>query len=84
MKLHTWGQVGVGFTLGCLNGIAWWHLCMGDNPWNVNVMDWVTANFLNENGILPWPMLVIPALIGLAIVGSFERRISAWLKEKES
>lgn len=80
-KLHTVEQILVGVTVGSLNGMVWRSLCMGNNPWGIDVMDWVTAHFLNEQGLLPWYGLAVPALIGAAVVGSVERRISRFLSQ---
>jgi hypothetical protein len=82
-KLHTREQIAVGFVLGSTNGALWRHLVDGRNPWNINVMDFVSRHFLNNAGLLPWPMLAVPAIVGAVVVGSLERRISAWLKNKQ-
>ena len=80
VNLHTWQQVVVGSILGSVNGYTWFHLCTGDNPWSINVVDTVSSRFLDETGHLPVSMLIFPALVGAATVSSVERRISAWLK----
>jgi membrane-associated phospholipid phosphatase len=83
-KLHTSQQVIVGLLAGTCNGYAWWRLCHGTLIPNLNVLNLVSKQFL-VNGVLPWPYLTVPATLGLAVVGSFERRISRWLeKAKES
>jgi membrane-associated phospholipid phosphatase len=74
VNLHTWQQVAVGVTVGSANGWMWHTAC------HDGVMDWVATNFLNANGVLPLPLLVLPALVGAVVVGSFERRIYAFLK----
>ena len=83
-QLHTKEQVAVGLIVGALNGALWRSLCSGTNPLfpSVDVMEWVSTTVLNDQGLLPIPLLVVPALIGLAVVGSFERRISKWLKSE--
>jgi len=83
VNLHTWQQIAVGSIVGSCNGYAWFRLCTGDNPWNVRVLDVVAVHFLDESGRLPLPMLLVPVLLGAAIVGSFERRIGAWLKKQK-
>ena len=83
VNLHTWQQIAVGSIVGSCNGYAWFRLCTGNNPWNVRVLDFVAAHFLDDSGRLPLPMLLVPVLLGAAIVGSFERRIGAWLKKKK-
>lgn len=84
-QLHTKEQVAVGLVVGVLNGALWKSLCSGSNPLfpSVNVMEWVTHMFLNEQGLLPIPLLVVPAVVGLAVVGSFERRISKLIKKSD-
>ena len=73
VKLHTTAQVMVGGILGTVNGYMWWRLTVGDNPWSINVADWITANVLDEaTGLLPYPMLLVPLVVGGLIVGSFE------------
>jgi hypothetical protein len=81
-NLHTVEQILVGVTVGATNGYVWRILCFGNNPWGVNVMDWVSATFLNEQGLLPWYGLAVPTLVGAAVVGSVERRISKFLKNR--
>ena len=83
-QLHTREQVAVGLIVGVLNGAMWWTLCNGSNPLlpSVNVMDWVSNTILNDQGLLPVRLLVVPAAVGLIVVGSFERRISKWLKKE--
>lgn len=81
-QLHTKEQVAVGLTVGMFNGTLWRSLCSGTNPLfpTVSVMEWVSNTFLNDQGLLPTPLLLVPAIIGLLVVGSFERRISKWIK----
>lgn len=81
-KLHTWEQIAVGLVVGASTGFSWWHLVTGENPWGVHIMTLMADTVLDENGRLPWPALAVPALVGAAVVGSFERRISRWLKSK--
>lgn len=83
VKLHTWEQVVVGSVLGSFNGYAWFRLCTGDNPWKVNIMHTVTTHVLNENGLLPLPMLAVPLLVGAVTIGSVERRIGHWLRKRK-
>ena len=80
-KLHTWEQISVGFVLGSTNGAIWRHLCDGRNPFHINIMDMVSTTLLSEVGVLPWPYLAVPALVGAIVVGSVERRISGWYKK---
>ena len=84
INLHTVEQILVGITLGSMNGYFWRSLCVGTNTYfpNINVIDWVSENLLNGNGELPLWALSVPALVGAAVVGSIERRISLYLKKK--
>jgi len=83
-QLHTTDQVLVGLFFGTLNGFCWHSLAQGSNSLfpSVNIMNLVTNNLLPESGIMPVQYLIIPAFVGAAVVGSFERRISAWIKQK--
>lgn len=78
-SLHTWEQVAVGLLIGSTNGYAWQQLCTGNNPLGWNLMQLVTDHVLNEDGVLPFPLLAIPVVVGLLVVGSIERRIAQWL-----
>jgi membrane-associated phospholipid phosphatase len=77
VNLHTRQQVVVGLTVGSTNGWVW-HTAFHDG-----VMDWVRVYFLNADGVLPLALLALPALIGAVVVGSFERRISEFLKSRK-
>lgn len=83
-KLHTFNQISVGLVLGIMNSFLWRSLCFGTNPAlkSVNVMDWVTANLLNNHGLLPVYALTIPAIVGALVVGSVERRISRFFQNR--
>lgn len=85
-KLHTLDQVIVGLVFGVTNSFAWHSLAFGQNflfP-SINLMDIVSTRLLPESGVMPVHYLAIPALVGAAVVGSLERRISAWLKARKS
>eukprot|EP00568_Trieres_chinensis_P007604 CAMPEP_0183295452 /NCGR_PEP_ID=MMETSP0160_2-20130417/3402_1 /TAXON_ID=2839 ORGANISM="Odontella Sinensis, Strain Grunow 1884" /NCGR_SAMPLE_ID=MMETSP0160_2 /ASSEMBLY_ACC=CAM_ASM_000250 /LENGTH=222 /DNA_ID=CAMNT_0025456939 /DNA_START=315 /DNA_END=983 /DNA_ORIENTATION=+ len=88
-NLHTFEQVLVGLIVGVSNGFLWRDLVLGTSSFlpSVHIIEWVSNHLLPESGVLPAPLLIIPGMIGAAIVGSFERRISrllASMKEKES
>ena len=70
-------------TNGSFNGYFWRSMCLGTNSFDVNVMDWVSATFLNAEGLLPLWALIVPALVGAAVVGSVERRIARFLKHRK-
>lgn len=80
-KLHSLDQILVGAVVGSLNGAIWWSLCLGNNPYGINFNDWVTSHALNAQGLLPWPMLSIPAIVGALVVGSVERRLAKFFKK---
>jgi membrane-associated phospholipid phosphatase len=81
-KLHTADQVYVGLAAGVLNSFIWRSMAFGTNRflYSINVMEWVSKNIIPENGVMPVYYLIVPALVGAMVVGSVERRISAWLK----
>ena len=78
VKLHTWQQILVGSVLGSFNGAVWWHACHGGGNL-IELMASSSSLFDPNTGQFPWPLLAIPAAVGAAVVGSVERRISAWL-----
>jgi len=85
-KLHTLDQIVVGLFFGITNSFFWHSLAFGQNfmlP-QLNLMETVSLYLLPESGVLPVRYLAIPALVGGALVGSLERRISAFLKSRES
>lgn len=84
-KLHSVDQIVVGAILGSFNGVVWHSLCFGTTTLpllgrhriiDINVIEWVSMNILNSDGVLPWYLLSVPALVGAAVVGSIERRLS--------
>ena len=74
----------MGMVFGVANGYIWKHLADGTNPFGINVMEFFSSTVLNDQGLLPIPLLVVPALAGIAVVGSIERKISKVLKKKGS
>jgi hypothetical protein len=85
-KLHTLAQIVVGLIFGILNSITWRSLAFGENPLlsGVNIMDFVSTKLLPETGIMPVQYLAFAAMVGVAVVGSFERRVSALLKSRNT
>jgi len=85
-KLHTLDQVIVGLVFGMSNSFLWHSLAFGECPLipGINIMELVSTYLLPESGIMPVQYLAVPALVGGAVVGSFERRLSAWLKSKKA
>lgn len=70
VKLHTWQQVGVGFLFGFLNGYLWHRLCHTSA-----LLGWVNDTVLNRAGRLPIPLLIVPVVAGVLVVGSMETRL---------
>jgi membrane-associated phospholipid phosphatase len=81
-NLHTPQQVAVGLSVGTINGYVWWRLCHGTLFSSLHLMS-VVSDRLLVDGQLPWPYVAIPAALGLAVVGSFERRISRWINRSK-
>ena len=77
VKLHTWAQIVVGTTVGATNALVF------DTYVKQSVMEWLRQYILDANGLLPIPLLVVPAVVGALVVGSVERRIAQWLKQRK-
>ncbi len=84
-KLHTLDQIAAGLFFGVTNSFLWHSLAFGENAAlpGVNLMELVSLYLLPESGILPVQHLAIPALVGAAVVGSVERRLSAYIKSRK-
>lgn len=92
VNLHTLEQVIVGLVLGIGNAIAWLKFAVGVGVGDGNnnivaatgpVLSWVQDNFVSaETGLFPYSALAIPIVVGILVVGSFERRIALWMKNK--
>lgn len=76
VKLHTTAQIMVGAAVGTM------HALVFDTCYKDSLMAWLRLHVLDTNGLLPIPLLVVPAIVGVLVVGSVERRISNWLKDK--
>eukprot|EP00594_Rhizosolenia_setigera_P019636 CAMPEP_0178965932 /NCGR_PEP_ID=MMETSP0789-20121207/16617_1 /TAXON_ID=3005 /ORGANISM="Rhizosolenia setigera, Strain CCMP 1694" /LENGTH=228 /DNA_ID=CAMNT_0020651093 /DNA_START=196 /DNA_END=882 /DNA_ORIENTATION=- len=72
-KLHTKEQVYVGVVLGTLNGIIWRYF-------TPQITEFTSKYFLPDSGVLPGPYLIIPAVVGISIVGSLERNFKDLIK----
>lgn len=83
-RLHTLEQVLVGLALGVANGIIWRSLIRGHFPLlpSINIGEAVSTYLLPPDGVLPIPYLLLPAMVGAAVVGSFERRIGRFLSKR--
>ena len=84
VKLHTYQQVVVGTIVGSTNGFLWYRLCTGNNPFHIHIMNLVKQYLFNNKEQLPIPYLIVPLLVGVATIGSFERRINALLRKKKT
>ena len=78
VKLHTWEQVVVGLIVGSSNAYLF-HTFAEEG-----LVQWLTSNVLNPEGLLPIPLLLVPAIVGALIVGSVERRIGNWLQRRKA
>lgn len=84
---HTIEQVAVGLVFGVMNAIAWFKFAMvGLNNTGVGpVLSYVQQNWITtETGLLPYIALIIPIIVGMVVVGSFERQISLWMTNNKS
>ncbi|KAL7527390.1 hypothetical protein ACHAXR_001933 [Thalassiosira sp. AJA248-18] len=80
--LHTSEQVTVGLVLGVGNALAWLKFGVGDGNAR-SVLSWVQNNLVSaETGLFPYSALAVPVVIGILVVGSFERRIALWMKNR--
>ena len=90
VNLHTLEQVIVGLVLGVGNALAWLKFAVGDVSGSAKdavvgpVLSWVQSNWVSaETGLFPYSALAVPVVVGILVVGSFERRIALWIKNKE-
>ena len=85
---HTVEQVVVGLVLGIMNAISWFKVAMMGNDSNNGVgpvLSYVQQNYISaETGLFPYMALIIPIIVGMVVVGSFERRISLWMTNDKS
>ncbi|KAL3919705.1 MAG: hypothetical protein SGARI_007137 [Bacillariaceae sp.] len=84
-NLHTVEQIGVGAVVGTVNGAVWWNLCTGTfgNNWNIVTSIAASPIMDSQTGLLPWYLLSVPALVGAAVVGSVERRLSRYFQNRK-
>eukprot|EP00550_Attheya_septentrionalis_P002659 CAMPEP_0198290116 /NCGR_PEP_ID=MMETSP1449-20131203/8088_1 /TAXON_ID=420275 /ORGANISM="Attheya septentrionalis, Strain CCMP2084" /LENGTH=207 /DNA_ID=CAMNT_0043988561 /DNA_START=243 /DNA_END=866 /DNA_ORIENTATION=- len=85
IKLHTTDQVLVGLGVGATNGAIWNSLSFGSFPLlpSIHFVEQFATHWMPDGGQFPLTFLIIPALVGATIVGSFERRIKGWLESKK-
>eukprot|EP00527_Entomoneis_sp_CCMP2396_P000030 CAMPEP_0198148518 /NCGR_PEP_ID=MMETSP1443-20131203/41732_1 /TAXON_ID=186043 /ORGANISM="Entomoneis sp., Strain CCMP2396" /LENGTH=263 /DNA_ID=CAMNT_0043813215 /DNA_START=410 /DNA_END=1201 /DNA_ORIENTATION=+ len=78
VKLHTWEQVVVGLIFGSSNAYLFQTFAEQD------LIAWLQSHYiLNNQGLLPLPLLIVPAVVGALIVGSVERRLSNWTNRRK-
>ncbi|KAL7558089.1 hypothetical protein ACA910_020041 [Epithemia clementina (nom. ined.)] len=73
VKLHTWEQIAVGVVAGSANALCFYNFA------KALVDQFVNQTFLNKNGLLPYPFLIVPTVVGVVVVGSVKRRITSWM-----
>jgi hypothetical protein len=70
--------------LGATNALAWLKFGVGGGGDARPVLLCVQRNWVSaETGLFPYSALVIPVIVGIIVVGSFERRISLWIEENK-
>mmetsp|Transcript_27761 Transcript_27761/g.42727 ORF Transcript_27761/g.42727 Transcript_27761/m.42727 type:complete len:272 (-) Transcript_27761:1039-1854(-) len=77
-NLHTWNQIAVGLIVGVINSVGWNSLCSETSAFSV--VKFLEKSILPSNGLLPVPLLIIPAALGLVVVGSLECRLQQFFK----
>ena len=82
--LHTLDQIIVGYGLGLFNAIVWLKFAVNNNDGAVRPVVSMVQKYLisSETNQFPVVGLLVPILVGVLVVGSFERRIGVWLKER--
>jgi len=95
--LHTMDQIIVGYGLGLTNAIIWLKYAVFSSSNNNNDNDAVvgpvvsmvqqylissSSSSSSETNQFPIVGLVVPILVGVLVVGSFERRIGVWLSKE--
>ena len=90
--LHTFDQIIVGYSLGLVNAILWLKFAVvsnsssgGGGGGDVGPVVAMVQHYLisSETNQFPVVGLLVPILVGILVVGSFERRIGVWLKERK-
>ena len=77
VKLHTWEQVVVGLTVGSTNAFLFYTYVES------TLIDLLQQTILNQDGLLPYPFLIVPSVVGALVVGSVERRITNWVNRRK-
>ena len=76
-RLHTTAQIAAGLVGGTV------HAVLFEQFYKEPLMAWLSTHVLNADGLLPVPLLIVPALVGALVVGSIERRLSYWLEQRK-
>lgn len=87
--LHTTQQIIVGYLLGLVNAFVWLKFAVFSNNCGVAIGGTVTQmvqTYLisTDNEQFPVIGLIVPIVMGVLVVGSFERRIGLWLGKTKS
>ena len=88
--LHTMDQIIVGYGLGLTNAILWLKYAVFSSSNNNNAVVGPVVSMVqqylisssSETNQFPIVGLVVPILVGVLVVGSFERRIGVWLSKE--
>eukprot|EP00984_Skeletonema_dohrnii_P010637 scaffold4147_cov114-Skeletonema_dohrnii-CCMP3373.AAC.2 len=82
--LHTLDQIIVGYGFGLFNAIVWLKFAVNNNDGADGPVVSMVQKYLisSETNQFPLVGLLVPILVGILVVGSFERRIGVWLKER--
>ena len=75
--LHTLEQIVVGYGIGLFNAIVWLKFAVAGTVVTM-VQQYLISSDTNQ---FPLIGLMVPILVGVVVVGSFERRIGMWLKK---
>ena len=82
--LHTVEQVAVGVVLGVMNAFVWLQYGMGRSGDVGPVVSYAREHWVSpETGLFPYSALSIPVVVGIVVVGSFERRIALWIEKRK-
>ena len=80
--LHTLEQVAAGLVFGVGNDLTWLKFGVGDSNAGP-VLSWVQYHWVSaETGLFPHSALAIPIVVGVLVVGSFERRIALRIENR--
>ncbi|KAL7558090.1 hypothetical protein ACA910_020042 [Epithemia clementina (nom. ined.)] len=76
VRLHSWDQIAVGLVVGSTNAMFYYTFAES------SVIEFLNQTIMNKQGLLPYPFLIVPTVVGAAVVGSLERRISNWIQQR--